>query len=128
MKKVTAILMLFLFLITNSGIAVTIHSCGGKIASVTLVSSNDHRCACGKKVMKPGCCKSKTTTLKAQKDLAKTNQLIFKSAVPDFDINLVSFCEFIPSTLYTNYSSAFYRPPPNNSKVPIYLLDGIFLI
>ena len=129
MKKVTAILMLFIFLITNSGMAVTIHSCGGKIASINLIPSSKHKCICGKKEMKPGCCKSKTTTrLSAQKDLANTSQLSFKSVVPQLNFALFSLNEVTFIVLAKKISTTFYSPPPNKFKVPIYLLDGTFLV
>ncbi len=129
MKKATAILMLFIFLITNSGMAVTIHSCGGKIASINIIPSSKHICKCGKKKMKPGCCKSKTTTtLSAQKDLANTNQLSFKIAVPQFELALFSYCEVMPSILLKKISTTFYSPPPYKSKSPIYLFDGVFIV
>jgi len=129
MKKPLAFLMLILFLITNSGMAVTIHSCGGKIASINVIPSSKHKCICGKKKMKPGCCKSKTTTtLSAQKDLANTNQLSFKLVVPQLNLAIFSFNEVTRSVLVKKIATAFYSPPPDKSKIPIYLLDGVFLV
>lgn len=128
MKKFTAIFLLTVFLITNSGIAVTIHSCGGKIASIELISTNKHSCKCGKKVMKPGCCKSKTSTLNAQKDLVKVNQYIFKTVVPEFELSTFVLCVVVPTSVSASSILAFYRPPPDNPKVPRYLFNGIILV
>ena len=88
MKKAAAISLLFLFLFTNSGIAVNVHWCRGKITSVKFFENDKYGCKCGKKAMKRGCCKDKSVILKAPLDPAKTNQFSFNIQIPKLEVAL----------------------------------------
>lgn len=127
MKKVTVIFLLLNFLLANTGMAVTMHWCGGKLTSVDYFSSG-HNCPCGKKAMKKDCCKDKTTFLKMKDDLAKTSQLTFKTPSPKFLFAFINVFELVPSAQFQYSVVSFYHPPPFKPKVPIYLLDRVFLI
>ncbi len=59
MKKVVAILLIPIFLLMTSGLAITSLYCSGKISKVGLKVN-----ACCKDVNKGGCCKTKTTIVK----------------------------------------------------------------
>ena len=128
MKKITAILLLFIFLITNSGMAIAVHFCGKKLASIDFFSSDKHNCPCSKKAMKPGCCKDKTITLKAINDLTKVNQLALKVNTPKLVLATINQIEILTAPHFQYSSSEFYHPPPNKSKLPIHLLNRVFLI
>ena len=128
MKKVTAIFLLLTFLVANTGMAVTIHYCGGKLSSIDIFSFDKHPCKCGKKAMKKDCCKDKTTFLKMKEDLAKTNSIVFKTPSVKQIFPLVRQFELVPSAQFQYLVSAFYHPPPFKPKAPIYLLDRVFLI
>lgn len=128
MKKVTAILLLLLFLIANSGVAVSLHWCGGKLASIDFFADGEHNCKCGKKAMKPNCCKDKTIHLNASDELAKTSHFAFKIATTKFLFAFLAPTEFVPSAKFKYVVSDFYHPPPFKPKNPIYLLDRVFLI
>ena len=128
MKKSASILLLLLFLGTNSGMALSLHWCGGKLASIALSSTEKHPCPCSKKAMKPGCCKDKTTTLKANDQLAKSDHFQHKIILPL--IGLDRSVQYYTLNLISSQhiASDFYHPPPYKPKVPIYLLAGVFLI
>ena len=128
MKRVTPILLVLLFLITNSGIAVTVHYCGGKLASVDIFSNGNHKCKCGNKPMKPNCCKDKTTVFKSNTDLAKTNHFTFKLTTQKDIYNVVQQIESDNLISFNFATSDYYRPPFYKLRVPIYLLNGVFLI
>lgn len=104
------------------------HWCGGKLASIELFSLDNHHCPCGKKPMKPGCCKDKTTIIKVKNDLGKVSQIALKVSAPKLIFNSFKQNELLPSAQVQCKVSDFYHPPPNKPKVPIYLLDGVFLI
>jgi hypothetical protein len=128
MKKVIALFLLFIFLISNTGMAITIHFCGGKVSSISIVSTNKDRCKCGKKAMKKNCCKEKTTVLKIKDDVVKTNSSIVKVATQQLFLNITKQLVF-SNTSPTNYTTlSFYRPPPLQPNTPLYLLDRAFLI
>lgn len=128
MRKAAAISLLFLFLFTNSGIAVNVHWCRGKITSVKFFENDKHGCKCGKKAMKRGCCKDKSVILKAALDPAKTNHFSFKIQIPKLEVAHVEFAEIAPLSQLEYSSSRFYHPPPFKPKTPIYLLDRVFRI
>ncbi len=127
MKKVSASLLLLLFLITNSGMALSVHWCGGKLAAIAFYSFDEHPCKCKKKSMKPNCCKDKTTHLKASDELNKSNQLSFKIPIPKFEFDIQTQIVF-PTETSLYLVSGFYHPPLFKPKVPIYLLEKVFLI
>jgi hypothetical protein len=128
MKKATAIFLLLLFLIANSGVAVSVHWCGGKLASIDFFADGEHNCKCGKKPMKPNCCKDKTVQLKANDELAKTSHFAFKIASPKFLFAFPTLIETVPAAQHQYLVSDFYHPPQFKPKTPIYLLDRVFLI
>ncbi len=127
MKKFKAILLLFLFVITNSGMAISIHWCGGKLSSVDFFSCSKNKCACGKKAMKPGCCKDKKVQFKVKDDLVKSNTVVFKVSPPMLAISAQQFT-IVPKVCFQYSAIDFYHPPPFKPKAPIYLLDRVFLI
>ncbi|MBI3233205.1 MAG: hypothetical protein HYZ42_04075 [Bacteroidetes bacterium] len=128
MKNVLTIVLLSLFLITNSGLAVNAHWCGKKLASIHLASDSKHPCPCGKKAMKSKCCKDKTTTLKAKNDIAKARYFDLKSTTQNCTFTIINYGEGSVSVNYQLPVSNFYRPPPNKHSIPIYLLDRVFRI
>lgn len=116
------------FLITNSGIAINVHWCGDRLNSVKFFAKGPHKCMCRKKTMDPGCCKDKSTVLKANKDLSKTLQFLFKSFdVESFNSHFIYTESLITSNLKCYYAD-FYHPPKFKPKVPIYLLVNVFRI
>lgn len=128
MKKTLTLSLLFLFLITNSGMAVSLHWCGHKLSSIDFFSTDKHKCGCGKKAIKPGCCKDKTITLKVKSDLAKANQFAFNNSVPKFIFSTANHFDILSLANYKCERSEFYYPPPIKPKVPDYILYGVFLI
>ena len=128
MKKFSGIFLLLLFLFSNSGIAVSVHWCGGKLASINFFLDGEHSCKCGKKPMKQNCCKDKTIHLKASNELSKPNHFAFKistlKSVFELPIQIVE----LHSAQQLYVTTDFYPRNPYKSKVPIYLLDRNFLI
>ena len=128
MKKATAILLLFLFLFTNSGMAVNVHWCKGKITSIKFFEDDEHGCKCGKKPMKRNCCKDKTVVFKAKIDPAKVNQFSFKIYLPKIELAPSLLTEITATAKPQHFTPDFYHPPPFKPKTPIYLLDRVIRI
>ena len=128
MKKALAIVFVFVFLVTQSGLAVSLHWCKGKIAALNFFTVPDYSTHCGEKAIKSDCCAITTLMIKVVNDFSKVNQNSFKFSLPKFpvsfpaDMVLFSRCEFQKTTY------RIFHPPPNNSSVPLYLKDRIFLI
>ena len=128
MKKPAVTLLLFLFLITNSGIAVSLHWCGHQLASIDFFSSDMHKCPCGEKEMKPGCCEDKTLILKLKTELVKPIQFAFKTVVSEYVFIVVKHFDVLSLANYKCVATEFYSPPPLKPKIPDYILNRVFLI
>ena len=78
MNKITGFILSFFILISNLGLAVNIHYCHDKVASVSLdystPSGDDSNCCCIKKDLKKKCCSE--TSIKAEK---KSDNFVVKS-------------------------------------------------
>ncbi len=89
-KKHISILTALLVLVSNSGLAFSVHYCEGKIASISSVFSNEEACkmqvveeeSCCAKPEKAhkGCCSDKKVDLKN-----KTEKIILKTISLDFE-------------------------------------------
>ena len=128
MKKIVATSLLFLFLITNSGLEVSLHWCGQQLASIDFFSSDMHKCPCGEKEMKPGCCEDKTLILKLKTELVKPIQFAFKTVVPEYVFIVVKHFDVLSLANYKCVATEFYYPPPFKPKVQDYIVNGVFLI
>lgn len=119
---------MFMYLIPTMGISVTMHYCGGKVSSVSIISYHS-KCSCGKKAMKKDCCKDKTTFLKL-----KDTQNFSKSVVSNFSQTFKLLYHSI--TLYKHNLTEdsfvnnllYSHPTPLQKSEPLYLLDRVFLI
>lgn len=119
MNKITGFILSFFILISNLGLAVNIHYCHDKVASVSLnystPSEDDSDCCCIKKDVKKKCCSE--TTLKTEK---KSDNFVVKSISLDlgqfvltqqFDFNFKEQIFSIESQkLIENYSES--NSPP----------------
>ncbi|MEZ4878280.1 MAG: hypothetical protein R2805_12105 [Flavobacterium sp.] len=98
-KKQLSILIAFLVLVSNSGLAFNVHFCEGKIASITSVFSKEEVCDMPIVVEKTCCAKVETTHSKCCSDKEVTlkddiEKVLIKIS---FDANFVIvFNEFIP--------------------------------
>lgn len=128
MKSSIAIFLLALFLISNSGMVINMHWCGGKLASIQFALTSKSKCKCGQKSMKANCCKDKTIVFKTKGEVTKTQQLVTKLSVPFIFIGTNLIAHGIIPTQNLSTIDAFFHPPPFKPKASIYLMDCIFLI
>jgi len=89
-KKHISILTALLILVSNSGLAFTVHYCEGKIASVSSVFSQEEVCDMPVVVEKTCCAKPETTHKKCCSDKKvdlknKTEKIIIKTISLDFE-------------------------------------------
>ena len=64
MKRLTAILILSLYILTNVNLNVFMHYCGDEISSVTFLGRSHKACGCGDETTDDGCCKDTHFSLK----------------------------------------------------------------
>lgn len=119
-KKCIGLFLALLILVSNVGLAFTMHYCGGKIASVsiqTLANSIDSKkgCCAKKTVTKDSCCKNKTVHIQKKSDNATLKAFSFESyvayLVPENKVKIVSSkVTFINQPIATYYCDA--NAPP----------------
>lgn len=130
MKRLSVILLMFLYLVPVVGVTVSAHYCG---SLKTAISYNpfdtSHKCACGSEKMKNDCCKDENTVIKLNNDQHKVQQFtlnIFKWVdfhaliVPDYASSFRSL--FIDSGLYNTHH------PPDDERPALYILHRVLLI
>ncbi len=130
-KKCTILILAFLLLVSNSGLALNVHYCGKKIASVSLKLNqkpNDlEKGCCGIIEKKTCCCDDKIVQLqensdKFQKEISQiefskicfieTNKLVNYKTITNFKTQksktLYSFNDHIPPIFKLNCQLVFY--------------------
>jgi hypothetical protein len=128
MKKSIILFLTFFYLITASGVNISLHYCGGKLKSISFFNHNNENSCCGK-MMKKGCCKEKTITIKTNDNHNRISDL----TVPDIthtqllDIALpqatINFSNFYSSEIIPHYDG-----PPDIFYDPIFLRYRVLII
>lgn len=110
MKKITVAILAIIYLTVSSGVAMTIHYCMGKIASVDLMHPADKCGKCGMKTT-GGCCKDEFKIVK----LSDSHKLISN------DLNIYSPVAVIDnskSIFDSNIFSSRTQPGNRNHSPP----------
>ncbi len=128
-KKHISLLTALLILVSNSGLAFTVHYCEGKIASVSSVFSQEEVCDEPVVVEKTCCAKPETTHKKCCSDKKvdlknKTEKIIIKTISLDFEpaffseYNNPTFAA-LPTEQFSTENVAFYC---DSNAPPLYKL------
>lgn len=130
MRRITVILLVLLYLVPSIGVTVSTHYCGGRVTSVSIkFLDNRHKCPCGSKKMKKGCCKDEASYFKLSDEQQKTQKL---------SCAFVKINDHQPPV--SNQLSLFYETPlllqpfnhtthpPDIFKPPLYIRHCVFLI
>ena len=85
-KKYIGLFLALLILVSNVGLAFTMHYCGGKVASVsvqTLANTTDSEkgCCAKKAITKDSCCKNKTVHFQKKSDNATLKAFSFDTYI-----------------------------------------------
>jgi hypothetical protein len=125
-SKHIAILLSVLLLVSNVGLAFNVHYCGGKMASVSLVSqkSNADKDCCGKSEKKSSCCKDKKIKLEKKTDNSVLKTFSFQLEIPFTvyawqPISALDFTHF-----ESNQFTAFYC---DSNAPPLYRLYSQYI-
>ena len=100
LKKHISILIALLVLVSNSGLAFTVHYCEGKIASISSIFSKEEQC--------------KMPLLEEESCCAKP-EVSHKACCSDKKINLKSKTEKIIKTISLDFESAFFSEYKNQT-------------
>lgn len=132
MKRVFTIFLLIFYLIPAIGVSVTIHYCEGKAVStsISIGLSGNHKCPCGRKEMKKGCCHNETVVYQlddAQQKAASTNIEPLKEIAQPFPACLIA--SHTPLFFIEDDVFSSYLPPPEDWRSePIFLLHRVLVI
>lgn len=115
-KKGFGLFLALLILVSNVGLAFTMHYCGGKIASVSVQTptstANSEKGCCEKKdLTKDSCCKNKTVHFQKKSDNATLKVFAFEP----FTVYLV----FENKEKITPLHTVFF-----NTSIPAYFCDA----
>jgi hypothetical protein len=130
MRRIITIMLLVCYLLPCLGMSVSTHYCGGKVTSVSVISSKNTQCPCGKRVMKKGCCKDKVNFVKfsQEQNIQKGFSFSFtKSAYLSFSMTLPYSSSFW-SNVIVDHTLAWTDPPPGFYIRNLYLLNQVFRI
>jgi len=112
-NKCIGMVLAFLILVSNVGLAFNVHFCGGKIASVTVqtlekTAVSEKGCCAKKTIAKDSCCKNKTVHFQKKSDDA-TLKFFFSGFNVDYLIlqNLFEIPTVIP-VFQNNSISTYY--------------------
>lgn len=117
LKKCTGLFLAFLLLVSNIGFAFDVHYCGGKIASISLNTTEkaaEKKC-CGAVEKKNSCCKDKTVHFEKKSDDATFKifffQIAFPAVIQEFNpITFLAIPNFRGNQIISYYSDA--NAPP----------------
>ena len=126
MKKITVAVLAIVYLAVSSGIAVTVHYCMGKIASVDMNHTSDKCGKCGMKT-NDGCCKDEFKIVKLE-DSHKliSNDIKIYSPIAVIDNSKGLFdTRIFPSQVRSDYNN---HSPPGSSGSSLNILHCVFRI
>lgn len=87
-KRILGLLLFFLYLIPSIGISGSLHYCGGEVAAIVIIPTDEHPCACGPdEPMDGSCCQDKAFSLKIKDSHKNVNpQSFLSTSQSDFTI------------------------------------------
>ena len=119
-KKHISFLIALLILVSNSGMAFTVHFCGGKIASVSSVFTEEEVCI--PVVVEETCCAKEVTT---HKDCCSDKKVDLKNKTEKIIIKTISL-DFEPAYFseYKNLVFAVAEAPIKVDEKPAFYCDS----
>lgn len=131
MRKVSAILLTFIYLVTIVGMSVSVHHCQGKTSFTFLGLTINKTCKCKHTDVEHStkCCNNKKLVIKNNSDNFSPKESIEVKLVSSqfIDINYPCF-HFIVNNDVFNFTSYNIKAPPDISFSPLYLVNRVILI
>lgn len=130
MRRIVAIILLICYLIPCVGMSVNTHYCGGRVTSVSIISSKSNQCPCGKRMMKKGCCKDKVTFVKLpqEQNIQKGFAYSFAKALNLLFGKTFTYTSSFWPSIVADFIPKWTDPPPGFHIRNIYLLNQVFRI
>lgn len=87
-KKHISLLLVFFLLVSNSGLAFTVHFCEGKLASISSVFNKDKVCKMTNKTVEKACC---AKPVQSHKKCCSDKKISLKSKTEKITIKTIAF-------------------------------------
>lgn len=113
-KKISALTLVLLYLVTASGFAINLHYCGNKLASVK-IDAPAKKCGLEKKINKMKCCRDKHIEVKV-KDVHKVPPTSILSKLFSIDLPRLPFEDYIFPSEEETIDTPVQRGPPNGGS------------
>jgi hypothetical protein len=127
MKAVAIITWISLYLITSTGLPISLHMCGDRIADISMLSfGNDSPCKCKGGKMSKGCCTTDIISLEAADHEMPCAFSIIKSIRHIIYETTWKTVYNVSETLHTWEATNSYETPPPQRK--IFLVLDVFRI
>ncbi|MBY0426990.1 MAG: hypothetical protein K2Q22_15245, partial [Cytophagales bacterium] len=125
-KSLAIVLVAIFYLMSTSGMVISIHYCMGKVSSVELFASMKKPCGCGEKDSKPSCCKDEVKQLKTDPSKASQTTVKFQkfSSSPALVFHIIPKDGIFSANISQNPSLNYLAS--GSGKVPIYLRNNVF--
>ncbi len=132
MKRVVALLLMLLYVVSVSGATFNLHFCGTKLQALSFGGFKHKGCCCGKakvKPMKTGCCTDKIISIKSGNDHKQVESI---TTPLSFSKNCLaevpSSFNFFISNPSTTPISNFHSPPIRDGNTKLFILHSVFRI
>jgi hypothetical protein len=131
MKKIVAVLLLFLYVMPSMGINLWVHYCNGFVSSVSFGFDDVKKCSCNGNTMKKNCCQDKELSFQLNDDQNKSPLFVLNIAKSvDTQPEFVLANDFQNSQVFASASTSFilWHHPPEEIKQPLFVLHRVFRI
>lgn len=132
LKKISSILLSFIYLVTITGMSLSIHHCQGKTAFTFLGVTINKTCKCTHTDTRHSskCCNNKKIVVEKNNtdNFYPKESIEVKFVSSQFvDINYPCF-HFLVNNEVFNFTSYNLKAPPEPSSSPLYLINRVILI
>lgn len=131
LKKLSAIALLFLYLVSISGAGLSIHNCQGRTSCTLFGVSFNKICKCTHETEAHSskCCNDKKIVIKNIGDNFSPKESIEVKPIFEQYIHCV-YIEYVPYPEIQDFFHSYYniKAPPDISSNPLYIENRVFLI
>lgn len=122
-KKPIALIVAFLMLVSNTGFAMTVHYCGGKISSISSGFGNEETCEIPEATPEKSCCAKKIEV--NHKKCCSDKTVNLKGKAIDVIVKMASFEHAAPFVMPVHKPVVFgYEPTAKAEKITSYYCDA----
>ncbi len=111
LRKLTHIIVMMLLLISTTGITLSMHYCGGRLVSTSIIT--EAKSCCGEDC---GCCENKTHHYEVKENFVSSN-IIQKINIAQLNILIPVY--FVLDYNFLNTEERSFHEPENTSPPPI---------